>query len=84
MILKEKYFYSTPHKKRKSMFTEKDRQRCDSALERAVKIGEKIGDFIHVNAKGLIRILIIVISILLLGGVYMFVAVLKRSFGKKT
>lgn len=65
------------------MFTEKDRQTFDKAFDKCTHVGEKIGDFIHVNAKGLIRILIIIVTVLLLGGFYMLITLLKRSFGKK-
>jgi hypothetical protein len=65
------------------MFTEADRKRCDSSLDKAIKVGEKIGDFIHANAKGLFRGLIIFGVVVTFGGLFMLITLLKRSFGQK-
>jgi hypothetical protein len=65
------------------MFTEADRKRCDSGLDKAIRVGEKIGDFIHVNAKGLLRALIIGGVVILFGGLFLLITLLKRSFGQK-
>jgi hypothetical protein len=65
------------------MFTEADRKKCDNSLDKAIKFGEKIGDFIHANAKGLLRGLIITGVMVLFGGLFMLIALLKRSFGQK-
>jgi predicted Co/Zn/Cd cation transporter (cation efflux family) len=66
------------------MFTEEDKKKCDSTLDKAIKFGEKIGDFIHVNAKGIVRGLIIAGVMVIFGGIFMVIAMLKRSFGQKT
>jgi len=65
------------------MFTEKDRQMFDKTFDKFTHIGEKIGDFIHVNARGIIRILIIVVTVILMGSFYLLITLLRRSFGKK-
>lgn len=65
------------------MLTEKDRKICDGALEKAMEVGEKIGDFVHASVKGLIRVLIVSGAVLLFGGLFFIVSMLKRSFGKR-
>ena len=65
------------------MFTPKDRLRYESAIDKAARIGEGIGDFIHVNAKGIVRVFLVVGAILLFGGLIFLGTLLKRTLGKK-
>jgi hypothetical protein len=65
------------------MFTEEDKQKCNKGWEQAIKFGGKIGDFIHAKAKGITRATIVAVVVIIFGGIFMFVTLLKRSFGQK-
>jgi hypothetical protein len=65
------------------MFTEQDKKKCDNGIDKAMKIGEKVGDFIHGNAKGIVRGLVVAGIVVVFGGIFMVITIFKRSFGQK-
>jgi hypothetical protein len=65
------------------MFTDKDREKFDKALETMAKIGEKVG--IHINKKGswVLRTMIIGGSLLVFGLLIFIWSMLRKSIGEK-
>jgi hypothetical protein len=55
----------------------------DSLLEKAEKIGEKVGISINTKAKKIIKIVVISLSVIFIGGLILMATLFRTSLGKK-
>lgn len=65
------------------MFTTKDNIKFDTIMDSIRSFGEKIGSKIHVKGSWVIKAIIMSISVLVIGGSILIIAVTKRAFGRK-
>ena len=65
------------------MFTDKDNKKYDDVMDSIESFGEKIGNKINKSGSWVLKILIISLSIIFIGGIIFIGTIIRRSVGKK-